>query len=324
MGKDQITEQPLLTVRNLIKRKAPMPATAANGIPAKPVMPMQASGNHQSLRIEIQPGSFQELFAYDGLKFEVINENAYLRTDANEEWEDVKLDRGPEEGTYIVTFTNAKRKVSYKVRPVLEGKDYEAALKIFNEKNKAYELALKNRLTNEKISDSINSKNKQLQMMADNEANNRIRALIIARNKRIIEEKQRRDLAVQESEIIRTFPITNFGVWNCDQPGVPNYIPVFAKYKNSAGDELSIQYAVTIYKNYNGYMPSPVPQTVRVVPGQDNMIWGIQDSVFYYFTYKDFAAANIQRDTRSFEFIMRRAGKKISSYAEIKELAEKL
>lgn len=125
---------------------------------------MMASDDRQLFNVQIDPDSFEELLVYDGLRFEVVDESTYRPSDANEHWDDVKLERSNTEGIYNIIFTNARRKVSYKVRPVLKDADYAAALKVFNEKNKAYEEALKNRLVQDQWkSDSISLKNKQLQ-----------------------------------------------------------------------------------------------------------------------------------------------------------------
>lgn len=40
----------------------------------KPVKPLKATPGSQAFSIEIEPGSFEELFAYDRLKFEVVND----------------------------------------------------------------------------------------------------------------------------------------------------------------------------------------------------------------------------------------------------------
>jgi hypothetical protein len=60
-----------------------------------------------------------------------------------------------------------------------------------------------------------------------------------------------------------------------------------------------------------------------IIPNKENMLWGIRDSSFYYFSYKDFQQANIQRGMTSFKFKMRKAGQAISSYEDIKKLVEK-
>ena len=356
-GKDIITE-----VKNIVLPKAivqQIPSIEHNfNIPLKPIPPRKADEAHQSFSITVDPASFKELLVYDHLKFEVVDESTFKGSDANEEWQDVKLDRTSTEGIFTVTFANAKRKVTYKVRPVLEGKDYAAALNAFEEKNLAYEKALKDRLKNEKIlSDSIALINKQ---PADNRNadwiwNQNMNAMINERNKKLraltkinipLIEKQVIAQQIMEldqllllnrnewkaaadrslsTEVIRSFAINKFGIWNCDEPeDVNNTSPVFANYSDSLNNKIVFLSVAVTYKGLNRIARFTAPGPIRIVPGQESMIWGIKDSLFYYFSYKDFAAAGIQRDIKSYTFKMRKVDKPVSSYEELRELAEKL
>ncbi|MEO8770896.1 MAG: hypothetical protein ABI402_12440 [Ferruginibacter sp.] len=356
IGKDVITE-----VKNISNDKTVAKNTVVSeyiGAPVKPMAPRKADDTHQAFSIEVDPNSFTELLAYDHLKFEAIDVSPNMRSDANEEWQDVKLDRTSTEGIYNVTFTNPKRKVAYKVRPVLEGENYDAALKVFKEKNIAYEQALKERLQSEKnISDTIAIRNKKLtdNINADKEWNEKMNALIVSRNKKMralmqmkisteekiaIAEQQKIqdqllllnrnqwktavDIALSE-EVIRTFTINNFGVWNCDHPQYPkDEVPVYANYTDSLNNKIFFPNTAVVYKGFNGITQFPSQMQIRIIPGKENMLWSIKDSSFYYFTYKDFADAGIKRDTKEFTFKMRKADKPVSSYEEIRELVGKL
>ncbi len=355
-GKDIITE-----VKNVVRKKA-VPANTASfensSIPTKPLKPMMASDDRQSFNVQIDPDSFEELLVYDGLRFEVVDESTYRPSDANEHWDNLKLERSNTEGIYSITFTNVRRKVSYKVRPVLRDTDYAAALKVFNEKNKAYEDALKNRLAkDERESDTISVKNKQLQEKwnADKEWNDKLNALIVERNKKLkeirqskLEEMEKQILADKQmaedrflliemnqakysmdmrlsAEIMRTFTINNFGIWNCDHPQYPNNeVPLFVNYTDSLRNTISLYSIAVVYKGFNGITQFSPSANIRVIPGSENMIWSIIDGSFYYFTYKDFMEAGINSNSKTFTFRMRKSMKKISSYNEIRELIEKL
>lgn len=342
--------------------------TFGNDYPSivKPLKPVKASEDHQAFSIAIDPGSFEELYAYDNIKFEVVDESTYKRSDADEHWNNVKLERSSTEGIYNITFTNANRKVTYKVRPVLEGADFDAALKIFNEKEKLYTQTLKNRLVkDQRDADSIRSFNKlqEDKFNAANDWNNKVNALIIERNKkmrelwkRIMEEQQKRiaadekeqqELAKQaaqyqyleiernqakysidmrlSAEVMRTFTINNFGVWNCDHPQYPDKeLPIFANYTDTLNSSITFSTVAVVYKGFNGITQFPSQMQIRVIPGQQNMIWTIKDSLIYYFTYEDFSACGITTGTKSFTFKMRRSKKPIASYEEIREVMNKL
>jgi hypothetical protein len=325
-----------------------------DNLPARPLKPVLASDDHQKFSVKIEPGSFEELFAYDKLRFEVLDESTYKRSDAEEHWDNVKLEHSDTEGIYNIIFTNAVRKVSYKVRPVLNGEDYAAALKVFNEKNKQYEAMLKNRLLQEqKTTDSINLVNKQRidKMNADKAINDKMNALIAERNEKLkqqriaIEQQMKADsimIANQlqiinrnrekyladmqlSTEVIRTFQINKFGIWNCDHPQYPfDEVPIVANYTDSGNTKIDLLSVAVVYKGFNGITQFPVAGQIRVIPGSENMVWSINGDFFYFFTYMDFAKAGITKNSGTFTFRMRKSIKKISSYSEIRELLEKL
>jgi len=199
-----------------------------------------------------------------------------------------------------------------------------------------YEEALQNRLLVEKqATDSINSNNKQLleKMNAARIENDRINALIIERNKNLREQWQQNADKMREKyikdfslngEIMRSFAINNFGVWNCDHPQYPNYeIPILASYTDSTNVPVNLGNIAVVYKGFNG-ITQFAAGAIRVIPDQENMLWSIMDGSFYYFSYTDFKSAGITRGQQSFVFRMRTAGQQISSYEEIRKLVEKL
>ncbi len=360
LGKDKIT-----AVKDLVKTESNNASEVSrekNKL-IKPVAPIKR-GDNPVFSIEIEPGSFEELLVYNGVKMEVIDESNYRRSDAEEHWDDMKLEHSSVEGIYNITFINSNRKVTYKVRPVLSGNDYDAALKIFNQQNVVYQQALKNRITSEKsYSDSISSINKKEQQKweTENNENNKLNAMILERNKymrKIMElkirlsdtvdarqsklakeaakqfellqeelkkdqEKYSQDLS-KNNEIIRSFSINRFGIWNCDHPMIPNLeIPLFAKFETKSGKELFSLRPSVVYKGFNG-ITSFTGQVIRVIPGTENMIWSYYKGIFYYFSFQDFAKADINKTTKSFTFKMEQADQPVSSYEELRKVVEKL
>ena len=127
------------------------------------------------------------------------------------------------------------------------------------------------------------------------------------------------------AEVMRTFVINNFGVWNCDHPQYPNNeVPIFAGYTDSLNNGVTFSTVAVVYKGFNGLTQFPTQTQIRVMPGQQNMIWTIKDSSLYYFTYQDFMESGIIMDTRAFTFKMRKSKKSISSYDEVREVMNKL
>ena len=178
----------------------------------KPIQPQKASGQNPTIKITIDPRSFKELLAYDNLKFEVLNSNTEaVGENSKTEWDNVELLQKEGGKNYIAKFSSGGKSVQYEVKPVLEAKDFDAALRVYNEKIKAYYDLQKSRIANEHLKrDTLALRDKTIEeenkkTAANNELiigenklieieNKRIEELnilIVARNKKIKEERDR-------------------------------------------------------------------------------------------------------------------------------------
>lgn len=107
--------------------------------PAMPAPPQKASNLNPVIDVIVDPASFKELLVYDGLKFEVTDAKAAtVAEDSKTDWDNIELVRGDKAGTYKAIFSAKNRKAVYNVKPVLEGKDFAAAEKLYQEKLKEY------------------------------------------------------------------------------------------------------------------------------------------------------------------------------------------
>ncbi len=150
----------------------------------KPVKPEKATNKGPVLKIVIDPTSFKELMAYDNLRFQLDEkENRFSPEDSKEEWNTIDLQKADENGLYTLKFTNVTRTVTYKARPVFEGQDYEKALKVFEEKNQAYQKKLAEMLAKQK-QEKADQQKRFLEDSLDNEKR-------IAKNKMITDENIR-------------------------------------------------------------------------------------------------------------------------------------
>lgn len=363
VGKDAITEvKPKKEKRSIIglgKNNTEVQAIV------KPVKPAKASGVRPVFSIEIEPGSFEELFAFDRLKFEVLDDKTYRATDAQEHWDDVQLNRTDAEGIYKIRFQNNRRSVMYSVRPVLDEADYDIALKEFEVKNKQYEKLLQDRKEREQKSkeELAEQQNKIKQkFLAEEEKMNQVNNLIMQRNKemRLLmksaqndsfsieqalqraaidaklsldekliylkqhEEKFKEDLS-QTEEVMRSFQMDRFGIWNCDKPlNDPGEIYIRPEFVNTTGEQIWFQEVAVVNKQLNGLIRIPFKSDVRVTPGKPTMLWAILNSQLYYFSYKDFAASQLNRNSKSFTFQMRTWDGEIRNYHEMRKVLDQL
>ena len=99
------------------------------------VKPNKVQNPDRVIELEIEPGDFPELSAYSNVKFEIDPaDKSFKSSDGNVTWNSVDINKDTKVGFYRINFKNKTRSVSYLARPVMEGADYEKALKIFTQK----------------------------------------------------------------------------------------------------------------------------------------------------------------------------------------------
>ena len=296
----------------------------------EPVKPAKADANRPIIQILINPASFKELLAYDNLKFQLEpGETNFNAKDTSDEWTDVGLRKGKEKDIYIITFTNAKRKVSYTAKPVLTGGDYDKALKVFEKNTALYNRKLNERLEKEKIKMKKNNADSLAyeQLLADNRRIERLNLLIEARNREVdrlntmIEEKNKlRQEAFLSANLIRGFAIDGFGIWNCDQAISNMGLPITATFRDVKGDTISLTHIAVLYREFNGIC-SFNNNKLTIAKDAGSMVIGIHDGKFRYINYEGVKALGINSATKEVTFTMTEVPEKDNNYAYIKKIA---
>jgi len=313
------------------------PAGSAGNILTVPVKPLLPSGNKPQIVIEVVPGSFPELMVYNNLKFELQDAaKSWDPKHADEEWSEIVLKRTAEEGLYSITFGNKSKTVTYKARPVLEGKDYEDAVKIFEAKQKDYVKAHTQRLEKEslakerQIKAAQKNREEEIKLQAENEQTKKINALIEARNRqieaqneRIVAENKRIAAGNKRVEIFYGFQLDGFGVWNCDRLSNMNAVGLRVRYVDAAGREIYISNSTTALKIFNTLLAN-TGNMVYVVVGTYNMVWGVVDGRFAYLSYERFRELHISPDSGEQTLQMTILPADQSTYKNIKAIVQGL
>lgn len=303
----------------------------------KPLKPVQAKKGAIIIKIVIDPASFKELLVYDNMKFEIDPGNTNFNPkDTEVEWSGIDLQKGHKEGLYKIKFSKKDQSVTYAVRPVLEGEDYNRAIKIFEEKTREYNAKLNERITREERTkkqialqltrDSLESQ----RILAENQRIRELNKLIEERNKEIlkinVERKKTIDKQAMEmhdafalGNTVRRFSIDVFGVWNCDEPIMLNSFPVVANFQHRNGDTIELQSTAVVMKSING-IASYYGNVIRLSNDSDNMIFGVYGGRFAYITFKEYNALKITKDTKEQTFIMSIVSKEQNNYEFIKKL----
>lgn len=344
----------------------------------EPIKPEKATNKKPIIKIAIDPASFKELLVYDNLQFQLEpTETAFNPKDTAGNWTDVELIKTNNKGIYRVKFSNQTRSVSYLAKPVLEGKDYDKALKLFEQKNRDYKHKMAQRLLQEQtnqqkyIQDSIayniqfeenkrierfnalieirnreiekqnaitEAKNKEIAKRTDDRVkeikrqNEALKKEVERQNERIENEKKEFEKlkevlkknfeeAYLSDKLIRSFQIDGFGVWNCDKPISPNYIPIIASFKESQGSHIALSNISIFYKSFNGIITF-YNNNIQVVKNADNMIVGVHNGRFAYLTYTEYNKLKINASTKEQTFTMNVVEEKDNNYEFIKTIVK--
>lgn len=133
-GKDKIEKENIKETAS--KTNKSLEKTNTNDEVVEIVKPMKANPERPIISVTIPYVDFvPELQIFKNTKFEVdLSESNYDPKDGDIEWDKVKLEETNIKGLYNLIFSSGKRKISYKVKPVYEGEDYDDAYKIYKDK----------------------------------------------------------------------------------------------------------------------------------------------------------------------------------------------
>ena len=291
----------------------------------KPVKPSKVEGDMPIIKVVIDPLSFKELMAYDNLKFQLDKkENHFNPADAKVEWSDFKLSKGDRSGLYKINFINKNKSVVYNARPVLEEKDYDKAIKVFDNQMAVYKSDIAKAKSRAKINkeqhvkDSIND----AEIERDNVKIARVNKITEAKNK-IVDEKNKSIIKhnndIISKQLVRNFEIDGFGIWNCDHPEYQNPIGIYATFKNTNGDFISLTGITMFYEGFNGIL-SVKNNTILVSRKFRNMFVGVVDQHFGYVNYEEFAKIKISAGQEKQTFTVTVVSDKDNNYDYIKRL----
>ncbi len=264
--------------------------------PTKPIAPIKASGKNPVIVIEIDPASFDELKIYDGLKFEIVGGDKFVETDSDIDWDYVKLETITKGELYKVIFTKQTKTLSYVAKPVLEKNEYNQALEKYNKLLTEYENRLDGKAfvntsnfdTQRNTSAIKDKSNKKVKMTAatakpqviKSEVANlddiiALREKALAERWKIIEEKKiLADSFMRiNNNILQSFEIDGFGIWNCDEPIIKSDEIVSANFKDNAQNKLNIPTHSTIVEGENGITKLD-DNKIRYKRGKKSIIFG--------------------------------------------------
>ncbi len=330
--------------------------------------PQKASGQRPAFSVEIDPASVPELKPYNNLEFEIDeSEKNYNPNDAKTEWEDVAVVKGNKKGTYIVTFTKGKRKVSYVTHPVFEENNYAEARKVFEQKTKEanqgvlkanHDRALQakaDKIKKEEIANhnlQVSKKNEHIMKL--NAITDSVNRITLAHNKQMLdgttknerigrimwflyqdtnhpqlslfdknEVDEARTLVTEQrrvNEVMRTFKIEGFGIWNCDNPLLRQGVKLMASFKDKNGKKLDLGLVAVVCKELNGVASYNSKDRIQLAIDKECMILANLNNKLIYLPYEDFKKCSINAETKEYTFTMKESDEIIRTSEDVKKV----
>lgn len=277
----------------------------------EPKKPFPAKKEKYTFNIEVNAKEYPELAVYKGLLFEVGDENKNFSKELYDiTWDEATVKEGTKKGeNYMMTLKKGLKNYDFIVYPVFEGKNYEVAMKDFQDKFTKYNVVLEKRKVEEKrIEDEYQAKLLALQKQ---------QAAIEAEWKRKMDE-QMRSMSTEE-KVMRVFAINSFGVFNCDNPSAyPRGINCNANLTNDKNVKLMCYNIYLVDKAKNGlftFYKNPMT-AFSFDPQSTNLLWTVEDGVLYWLKPEQFKEIKGSDGMR--KLVMNRVDQKFKNVEEMK------
>lgn len=246
---------------------------------AKPAAPKAANDDLYRFLIDVNPEEFPEFTVYENTEFQVGPENTGFTSKQAEEglWEDMILEEKVAGESFDVTFIRGNERLNLIVYPVLSGENLEAAQQEFKQKFAQYETKLATRKDNER-------KKEEEYLARLEELREEAEAAAEAYQKRIA---KRAEMWAMNSEVVRSFTVQGFGIFNCDSPQkFPKGAVIAADIVDEDGQAITAQWfylaeksrkALFTYGAFDSKVRQGANHTFRFNPKKRNVAWCVTD-----------------------------------------------
>ena len=261
---------------------------------SEPKKPEQSKKDKYTFNLDVDSKEFPELAVYKGVLFEVGSENKGFNSSMySTVWDEAVVKDGPEKGkNYMLTLKKASRNYDLVVYPVFEGKNYEAAMKDYQDKLVKYNAALDKRKADEK--------------RLEDEYQAKLAALKRQQQEMELKWKEKQDSQFRQmsadEKVHRVFAISGFGVYNSDCPAsYPKGVTCTAKLNNPSEERLMCYNVYLVDKEKNAlftYAKNPV-LSFSFNPNSKNLLWTVENGTLYWLKPEQFASIKSGAETNN-------------------------
>ncbi len=274
--------------------------------------PIQSRKEKYTFNIDVDEKQFPELAVYKNVLFEVGDENKNFSTAMyGIVWDEAKIKEGTRKGeNYLLTLMKSSKKYEVIVYPVYEGKNYELAMKNYQEKFAKYNsISEKRKVDEQKIEQDFQAKIAMLKKQQET-----------LEREWIAQENNNFKLMSNEEKVMRVFAINSFGVYNCDKPSVyPKGILCSAVLTNEKNIKIWCYDVFLVDKSRNGlftYNKNPIAQ-FSYNPSVSNLLWTVDENgALYYLSPDEFK--NIKTANGMQTFQLKKVEQKFKTIEEMK------
>lgn len=227
--------------------------------------------NHSKARFKLvfrDPSKFPELICYQNYVFQISeNEKNYDPESAKINWKSVDISKDKLTDEYLVTFINPDSQITYKTVAAFEGKNYTAAMLIYNQKIEETKEELLSGQDSSLVQNAYRIKDIQKKLEATNED-------------------------YIPAKVFRSFELEKSGLW-CYAKKITKPLSgnINASFKDIDGNAINLQYVAVLDKTDNTifrYSPQEF-KSLRFNPSADNAILAITiDGSLAYLKKEDF------------------------------------
>ena len=277
----------------------------------EPQNPKQVKNDKYTFNLDVDAKEYPELALYKGVLFEVGDENKnFDKSMYDITWDEATIKGGTKKGeNYSLILKKASKKYNLIVYPVFEGKNYETALKIYQDKFAKYTVTLEKRIIDEKQIEA-EYQTHLLELKKQQEA--------MERKWKEEENDQFKKMSTDE-KVKRMFAISSFGVFNSDNPALfPKGVSCSANLTNEKNVKLMCYDIYLVDRAENAlfsYNRNPIAK-FSFNPQSTNMLWTVDNGVLYWLKPEQFM--DIKSSDGMSTFKMNRVDQKFKNTDEIK------
>ncbi len=301
----------IATKKEEVEKEKDVKIASLPKVVSEPKKPEQSKKDKYTFNLDVNPKEYPELSVYKGVLFEVGTENKTFNSSMySTTWDEAVIKDGPDKGNnYSLTLKKASRQYDLVVYPVFEGKNYETAMKDYQEKFSKYNVAVEKRKADEKrIEEEYQATLARLKKQQEE----------LELKWKEKQEAQFRQMSAQE-KVHRAFAINGFGVYNSDNPAAyPKGISCTAKLNNEQEGKLMCYDVFLVDKEKNAlftYNKNPVLK-FSFNPNSKNLLWTVENGELYWLKPEQFAGIKSGDNIRNLK--MNRVEQKFKNADEMK------